>query len=202
MSRLKWLSMNHNALSTGLPGVEFIAPPQKQASTLDTLGDRRCLRLIGFAVLKEESSSFLHDQGAGSLKGTVLRPDRGTGGTLHSLSRRFSTTAFSTFRTFDSVEIMRRFAVDALSPFAHRQSNASHMAGKRLLVNLNLSWPPHTGKAVTPTSSRFTAKCGAVSRSDHEFGVHAGRMLQDHLELRLLRLQRVNCIDGSSTRSR
>jgi hypothetical protein len=79
MSRLKWLSMNHNALSTGLPGVEFIAPPHEQASTLDTLGDRRCLHLIGFAVLKEESSSFLRDQGKGSLKGTVLRPDRGTG---------------------------------------------------------------------------------------------------------------------------
>src|ERR1700739_3518424 len=102
--------MNHNALSTGLPGVEFIAPPHEQASTLDTLGDRRCLHLIGFAVLKEESSSFLRDQGKGSLKGTVLRPDRGT---LHSLSSRFSTTAFSAFRTFDSVEIMRHFAVDA-----------------------------------------------------------------------------------------
>jgi hypothetical protein len=50
--------MNHNALSTGLQGVEFIAPPHKQVSTLDTLGGRLRARLIGLAVLKEESSSF------------------------------------------------------------------------------------------------------------------------------------------------
>src|SRR5579862_9257449 len=103
--------MNHKALSTGLPGVEFIAPPHKQVSTLDTLGGRRCVRLIGLAVLKEESSSFFAIKEQAHSRRRVTSGQ--AHGTLHSLSSKFCTTASSAFRTFDSVEITRSFAVDA-----------------------------------------------------------------------------------------